>query len=57
MDSLEVSTLIRSRLSVMMSEMEIESNFLLEKSRQLQGLFNILSFELNEIFIFIRERM
>ena len=57
MDSLEVSTLIRSRLSVMMSEMEIESNFLLEKSRQLQGLFNILSFELNENFIFIRERM
>lgn len=57
MDSLEVSALIRSRLSVMMSEVEIESNFLLEKSRQLQGLFDILNFELNEIFIFIRERM
>ena len=57
MDSLEGSTLNRSRLSIMMSEMEIESNFLLEKSRQLQGLFDILSFELKKIFIFIRERM
>ena len=53
MDRLEVSTLIRSRLSIMMSEMERESNFLLEKSRQLQGLFGILSFELKEISIFI----